>query len=172
MVYLGCFSLRFNLSKLKITFIKMKLSPFGLTSMMLGIITASDNSMRIYSTYSPDIQEIKKDATNASTTQWKSDVKGKAFDRFVVIWLENTNFDQAAEEPHMAWLAEQGITLTNYWALTHPSEPNYMASVGGDYFEFVDDDADEMWDRFVSIPSNVSTIVDLLDDKGISWGAY
>ena len=120
---------------------------------------------RTFSSYLPSPSQVAEDAANASTIQWTTDVKGKAFDRFVVIWLENTDFDQAAEQPDMAWVASQGITLTNYWALTHPSEPNYMASIGGDYFSLDDD-------RFVSLPKNISTIADLLDDKGISFGAY
>lgn len=127
--------------------------------------TTSSKVERTFSTYNPTASEVAKDAANASTIQWTSDVKGKAFDRFVVIWLENTDFDQAAEQPDMAWVASQGITLTNYWALTHPSEPNYMASVGGDYFSLDDD-------RFISLPNNISTVADLLDDKGISFGAY
>lgn len=120
---------------------------------------------RTFSSYLPSPSQVAKDAANASTIQWTSDVKGKAFDRFVVIWLENTDFDQAAEQPDMAWVASQGITLTNYWALTHPSEPNYMASIGGDYFSLDDD-------RFISLPKNVSTVAELLDDKGVSFGTY
>lgn len=49
--------------------------------------------------------------------------------------------------------------------MTHPSQPNYCAVVGGDTFGM---DADE----FVQIPANISTVVDLLDTKGISWGEY
>jgi acid phosphatase len=127
--------------------------------------TSSKRVARTYSTIQPSASDVAAAAQNAATLQWTSDVKGKSFDRFVVIWLENTDFDQAAEEPNMAWVASQGITLTNYWALTHPSEPNYMASVGGDYFSLNDD-------RMISLPKNVSTIVDLLDDKGISFASY
>ena len=65
----------------------------------------------------------------------------------------------------MQWLASQGITLSNYWATTHPSEPNYCAVVGGDNFGMDNDD-------FNTIPANVSTVVDLLDTKGISWSEY
>jgi len=36
-------------------------------------------------------------------------------------------------------LAQEGITLENYYALTHPSEPNYVAAVGGDFFGMADD---------------------------------
>jgi acid phosphatase len=55
--------------------------------------------------------------------------------------------------------------LTNYYATTHPSEPNYAASVSGDNFGMDNDD-------FHSFPPNISTVVDLLDTKGISWAEY
>lgn len=66
---------------------------------------------------------------------------------------------------NLAWLAEQGVTLENYFGVTHPSEPNYVASHGGDYFGMDNDDLN-------FIDANVSTITDLLEDKGISWGEY
>lgn len=65
----------------------------------------------------------------------------------------------------MAWLASQGITLENYFGMTHPSEPNYVASHGGDYFGMDNDDLN-------FIDGNISTIVDLLEEKNISWGEY
>lgn len=55
--------------------------------------------------------------------------------------------------------------MTNYWAVTHPSQPNYCASAAGDNFGM---DHDE----FVEVPGNVSTIADLFDTKKISWGEY
>ena len=42
---------------------------------------------------------------------------------------------------------------------------NYIAAVGGDYFGMENDD-------FNRVTGNVSTVVDLLDTKGISWGEY
>ncbi|KAK1142242.1 hypothetical protein N8T08_007986 [Aspergillus melleus] len=94
-----------------------------------------------------------------------SNVKGLSFNRFVNIWLENTDFDDAANDPHLSKLAEKGLLLSNYWAITHPSEPNYCASAGGDTFGMDNDD-------FNQIPSNVSTIADMLDVKNIAWGEY
>ena len=32
------------------------------------------------------------------------------------------------------------VLLNNFYALTHPSEPNYIAAVGGDFFGAGDDD--------------------------------
>lgn len=68
-------------------------------------------------------------------------------------------------EANLAYLATKGITLSNNFAVTHPSEPNYVAAIGGDYFGMDND-------NFNQIPSNVSSVVDLLESKGISWGAY
>lgn len=92
-------------------------------------------------------------------------VKGKAFDRIAIIWLENTDYDLAIGDPNLAALAKKGISLTNKFAVTHPSMPNYAAAVSGDYYGVNHDD-------MINIPSNVSTVVDLLEEKGISWGEY
>ena len=68
-------------------------------------------------------------------------------------------------DPNMAAFAKQGVLLENYFGVTHPSEPNYVASISGDNFGMDND-------NFNSIPQNVSTIVDLLEARGISWGEY
>lgn len=73
-------------------------------------------------------------------------------------------------------------------SVTHPSEPNYIASVSGDFYGLADDDfycafssvwssrlaASFLTDRPIraDIPSNVSTIVDLLEAKNVSWATY
>jgi acid phosphatase len=62
-------------------------------------------------------------------------------------------------------LFKEGVLLKNYWGLTHPSQSNYIASVGGDYFGMNHDD-------YVTIPENVSTVVDLFDTKNIEWKGY
>jgi hypothetical protein len=63
------------------------------------------------------------------------------------------------------WAASQGITLSNFFALTHPSQPNYVAAVGGS--------THGVWaDWFFRISRKYRTLVDLLDDKGVSWGLY
>ena len=109
--------------------------------------------------------EVAAAAATAITRSPTSNVAGKAFDRFAVIWLENTDYGMAAGDPNLAALAKQGILLTNYNGVTHPSEPNYVASIGGDTFGMDND-------NFNEVPSNISTLIDLLEDKGISWGHY
>lgn len=92
-------------------------------------------------------------------------VSGKTFDRIAIIWNENTDYDKAAGDPNLNYLAKKGQILSNYFAVTHPSEPNYVASIGGDNFGMQNDDLNK-------IASNVSSVIDLLEEKGISWGAY
>ena len=55
--------------------------------------------------------------------------------------------------------------MENYFATTHPSEPNYVAAAGGENFGMDND-------KLTEIPANVSTIVDLLETKGITWAEY
>ncbi|KAF1831511.1 phosphoesterase-domain-containing protein [Decorospora gaudefroyi] len=92
-------------------------------------------------------------------------IKGKAFDRLAIIWLENTDYDLAAGDPNLTWLANHGIRLTNYHAVTHPSMPNYAAALSGDYYGLNHDDR-------VAIPGDIATLVDLLEERGVSWGEY
>lgn len=66
---------------------------------------------------------------------------------------------------HMKDLTKEGILLTQYYGLTHPSQPNYLASIAGDYFGLDHD-------GWVDVPHNVSTMVDLLDTRNIAWGGY
>jgi len=92
-------------------------------------------------------------------------VPGKAFERIITIWLENQDFAKAVIDANIADLKRQGVLLDRFYANTHPSQPNYLAAIGGDYFGC-------NHDGFVRIPENVFTIADLLEDKNVSWGAY
>ncbi|KAF2151926.1 acid phosphatase phoa [Myriangium duriaei CBS 260.36] len=109
--------------------------------------------------------DVAAAAATAKTSSPTSDVCGSAFDRFVTIWLENTDFSAAQADPNLAWLASKGVTLENYFGVTHPSEPNYIAAIGGDNFGLDGD-------PFVQIANNVSTVIDLLESRGISWSEY
>ncbi|KAH7033673.1 phosphoesterase-like protein [Microdochium trichocladiopsis] len=113
-------------------------------------------------TAASDVAAAKATAKTNSPT---SHVKGKVFDRYVSIWFENTNFEKAKADPNFNFFAQQGILLDHFFGVTHPSEPNYIASVAGDYFGMNNDD-------FWRGDFNVSTVFDLLDHKKISWSLY
>jgi acid phosphatase len=76
-----------------------------------------------------DKASVEKARQTALTRSPTSNVKGKAFDRFVIIWNENTDYDKAVGDPNLKWLAQKGITLSNNNAVTHPSEPNYISAM-------------------------------------------
>lgn len=111
------------------------------------------------------VQDVAKAQATAKTSSPTSNVKGKAFDRIAYIWFENQNYDKSIGDVNFKFFADKGITLTNYNAVTHPSQPNYMASVLGDYFGMQND-------NFLSTPYNVSSVMDLLQYRDISWGFY
>jgi len=113
----------------------------------------------------PLVQTANYTSFSNTTLNDKKVVKGKVFDRIIQVWLENTDFATAASTPIFESLAEQGILLTDFNSVTHPSEPNYIAAAGGDFFGAADD-------NMYHIPSNITTIVDLLEDKHISWATY
>ncbi|PHH68045.1 hypothetical protein CDD82_888 [Ophiocordyceps australis] len=136
----------------------------ALTSLVAGAATSTSEGWETrYTATKPE--DVARAAATAKTTSPTSKVKGKAFDRFVTIWFENQNFEKCTGDPNFGWIAQQGITLTNLFAVTHPSQPNYMASIAGDYFGM-------NHDRFLRSPRNISTVLDLLDSKKISWSLY
>jgi acid phosphatase len=49
----------------------------------------------------------------------------------VIVILENKNADSAKSQPFMQWLANDGAYLAQYYAITHPSQPNYIALISG-----------------------------------------
>jgi len=133
---------------------------------LIAVATAASSASEpAQSTIEPPVSQILATQATQAALSPVSNVQGKAFQRFYQVWLENTDYSAAAGDPNMQWLASQGITLSNYFATTHPSEPNYVAAAGGDNFGMDNDD-------FHLIPSNISTVVDLLDTKGISWAEY
>lgn len=80
--------------------------------------------------------------------------------RTSLLWYMGAN-----KPANFAAFAKKGITLSNYYGVTHPSEPNYLAAIAGDYFGMQNDD-------FNRVDKNVSTVIDLLEHRGISWGLY
>ncbi|KAJ6544504.1 hypothetical protein B0H19DRAFT_1221965 [Mycena capillaripes] len=140
---------------------------FALLVALFSVHQAAAITSQIFSPPSkgPLIQTANYTSFSNSTLNDKGIVVGKAFNRIIQVWLENTDFETAASTPIFESLAEQGILFTNYNGVTHPSQPNYVAAIGGDFFGMGDD-------NMYHIPSNISTVVDLLEDKGISWATY
>lgn len=67
------------------------------------------------------------------------------------------------KQPFFAELARKGANFSNFLALTHPSQPNYIALTSGSTYNVTDD-------RVVNL--GAQNIVDLLEAKNISWKVY
>jgi acid phosphatase len=93
---------------------------------------------------------------------------GRAFDRIVILMLENSTRANVLANPYMRALREKGVFLANSFGVTHPSQPNYILSIGGDTFGVVDDEPA----KAVVGPSPATSIVDLLEAHGLTWKAY
>jgi len=129
---------------------------------VLGLVARTIAQTQYTATAAAEVANAKATALTLSPT---SNVVGKTFDRFVTIWCENTDYSMAAGDLNFAYLSTLGITLNNYLAVTHPSQPNYIAAVGGSTHGVSND-------GFHRISSSSKTIVDLLEAKGVSWGVY
>ncbi len=114
---------------------------------------------------SPTTQSINLGGLVNQTLTKQPVVAGKAFDRLVHIWLENTDADTAMATEAFQKFAKEGITLSNRYALTHPSEPEYISEMAGDFFGLSDD-------SFWHVPEYVTTLFDLLDAKSVSYSCY
>lgn len=58
----------------------------------------------------------------------------KHFDHVVIIVLENDDAQNVMAIPYMDSLSRRGALLENFFALAHPSYPNYLAMVSGRTF--------------------------------------
>ncbi|KAJ7137146.1 hypothetical protein C8R44DRAFT_869218 [Mycena epipterygia] len=111
----------------------------------------------------PLVQTANYTSFSNNTLHDKGAMKSKAFNRIIQVWLENTDFVvHCGVDTDFRVAHEQGILFIKYNAVTHPSEPNYVAAMDRDFFRMNDD-------NMYHIPSNISTIVDLLEAKQVSW---
>jgi hypothetical protein len=64
------------------------------------------------------------------------------YQHIVEIMMENTSYGSIIGNslaPNINVLASRYRLATNYFGVTHPSEPNYVANIGGSYFGIQDD---------------------------------
>ncbi len=84
-----------------------------------------------------------------------------------VVVLENHEADQVLDDqsaPYINRLAREYALATRYFAISHPSLPNYLALTGGSTFGIQSDCTD------CSVPG--AGLTGQLQSRGISWKAY
>jgi len=97
-----------------------------------------------------------------------ADGKGNdhGFDHVFIIMMENTGFDTLIGNPNAPFINFAAATTglaTNYFGVTHPSQPNYIAATSGSTNGVADDN-----DTTIDVPN----IVDQLESHHKSWKAY
>jgi hypothetical protein len=85
------------------------------------------------------------------------------FKKVMIVVFENTDADQTARQPFFASFARSGVSFTNFYAETHPSQGNYVALISGDLHNVQNDD---------NVDIVAPHIGDLLEKAGKSWKVY
>lgn len=89
------------------------------------------------------------------------------FSHVIVLVMENKEYGQVignASAPYINGLASNYSLATRFYAVSHPSLPNYLAMIGGSTFGITSD--------CTSCSVNATNLVDQLEGAGISWKAY
>jgi phosphatidylinositol-3-phosphatase len=108
------------------------------------------------------------------------------YQHIVEIMMENTSYDTIIGNPNApnlnTFAGKYGLA-TNYFGVTHPSEPNYVANIGGSFFGIQDDN------QFYCTPALATTdphcagttvdhtvsaqnLADQLTAAGMTWKGY
>ncbi len=102
---------------------------------------------------------------SASVSAESSRTDLKNFQHVFVIMMENTGFDSLIGNSNAPWINQAAATFglaTNYFGVTHPSQPNYIAATAG--IQGNDNDADETL--------HVTNLVDQIEASGRTWKSY
>ncbi|MBI5944181.1 MAG: hypothetical protein HY864_07420 [Chloroflexi bacterium] len=92
------------------------------------------------------------------------------FSHIVIIIFENKEFGTVIGNSDMAYfnlLANSYTLLTQHYATTHPSLPNYISLIGGDTFG-IDDNCVDFDDCHIDSPS----LPDMIEASGRTWKTY
>ena len=91
------------------------------------------------------------------------------YDHIFVIVEENHGFSDVIGNPaapNLNALAEKFGLATDYFGISHPSEPNYVALLGGNTFGINSDNP------YYTNPIDQPSLIQQLDNANISWKAY
>lgn len=104
--------------------------------------------------------------TPAFASSSSSHAETKQFKHVFTIMMENTGIEALLGNPNAPWINQALVTngvAGNYYGVTHPSQPNYIAATSGALNGVTDDN-----DITVDVPN----IVDQLESHHKTWKAY
>ena len=89
------------------------------------------------------------------------------FDHVFVVMMENQDYSDivgTSQAPYLNSLLSKGANLTDIYALTHPSDPNYVGLAGGSLYGLTGNTQ--------SAELNAQQIGDLVGNAGGTWRSY
>jgi len=87
----------------------------------------------------------------------------------IIVVIENreySNIISSLNAPYENSLASKYVLATNYFAISHPSEPNYIAMIAGSTLNITNDG------NVSQNQKSATNLVDLFKTKNVSWKAY
>jgi len=82
---------------------------------------------------------------------------------FFIMMFENHGYNQVTANSYWASIMSKAFSLTNYHGVTHPSQPNYIAQLAGNYFNCTTDGICNL---------KYPNLVDLCAPANVTWRAY
>src|SRR5207245_7800135 len=108
-------------------------------------------------------------ATTASTSAPCGRAASASYRHVIWIWMENRSYSQvlgsSSPATHLKAYARRCGVATAYYALTHPSLPNYLAAVSGSTGGVTSDCSP------ASCPQRRPTIFRQLNRRGLAWSS-
>ena len=89
------------------------------------------------------------------------------FKHIAIIIFENREFENVVGKPEAPFLnqvSQENVLLAQYYAITHPSLPNYIALIGGDTYGYTR--------NCVNCPVTATNLADLIERSGRTWMTY
>eukprot|EP00457_Paulinella_chromatophora_P002251 gb/GEZN01002255.1/.p1 GENE.gb/GEZN01002255.1/~~gb/GEZN01002255.1/.p1 ORF type:complete len:554 (-),score=72.52 gb/GEZN01002255.1/:705-2366(-) len=86
-----------------------------------------------------------------------------SFNKIFSIWFENHGMELAEENSYWRSIMSKAFVLESYFGVSYPSQPNYVATLGGQYINCTDD---------AQCYLETTNLVDLLENRGKTWKGY
>ena len=88
-------------------------------------------------------------------------------DHVIVVVMENKNYEQVLKAPYIASLVASASSFSDYHAITHPSQPNYLALWAGSTLGVRDNNCPA-----TGSPITAENLGHACEAAGISWRSY
>jgi len=105
--------------------------------------------------------------TTAPAAMGATAAKVPSLDHVIVVIMENKNLEQVRTAPYIASLVANGASFSAYYAIAHPSQPNYLALWSGSTQGVTSNQC-----PLKGVPWSTENLGHLCETSGIAWRAY